>query len=110
LESATKVKNAHIRSIHLRLPGHENEGPTLEIFHYNQQKSRPQDAPNRPGFFHIAFAVEDVQVTLNSVINAGGSAIGELVSASIGGAGQIIFVYAADPEGNIIELQQRSNE
>jgi hypothetical protein len=32
LEKAARVETAHIGGIHLRLPGHGHEGPTLEIF------------------------------------------------------------------------------
>jgi len=30
------VQNAHLRGIHWRLPGYGEEGPTLEIFSYDQ--------------------------------------------------------------------------
>jgi len=40
----------------------------------------------------------------------GGSQVGEVVSVDIRGAGQIRFVYARDPEGNIIELQHTLEE
>jgi len=42
------------------------------------------------------------------VISAGGGVVGELVSVDIPGAGTIAFVYATDPEGNVIELQHWS--
>ena len=32
--------------------------------------------------------------------------MGELVRVVVPGAGRLKFVYAADPEGNIIELQK----
>jgi predicted enzyme related to lactoylglutathione lyase len=105
LEKATGIENAHIRGIHLRLPGHGHEGPTLEIFQYNLEEDRPATAVNRPGFAHIAFAVDDVESALQVVKMAGGGAIGEIVSLPIPGAGVVTIVYATDPEGNIIELQ-----
>jgi predicted enzyme related to lactoylglutathione lyase len=77
----------------------------LEIFQYNIQKKAQQAAINRPGFAHIAFAVDDVEAARNAVFAAGGRGIGELVTVRIPGAGLITFVYVADPEGNIIELQ-----
>jgi hypothetical protein len=40
------------------------------------------------------------------VIAARGQGVGELVSSEIPGDGRITFIYVADPEGNIIELQQ----
>jgi catechol 2,3-dioxygenase-like lactoylglutathione lyase family enzyme len=105
LESATGVPGAQIRGIHLRLPGHGEDGPTLEIFEYNHLKARPETATNRPGLAHLAFGVDDVGQALEAVLNAGGGAVGELVSVDVAGVGTIDFVYVTDPEGNIIELQ-----
>lgn len=108
LEEATRVPNAHIRGIHLRLPGHGPEGPTLEIFQYNLEEERAASAVNRPGFAHIAFVVESVESALEEVQAAGGGAIGEIASLPVPGAGTVTVVYATDPEGNIIELQKWS--
>jgi predicted enzyme related to lactoylglutathione lyase len=108
LEDATGVPGAEIRGLHLRLPGYGDEGPTLEIFQYNQQAERPGTAINRPGFAHIAFAVDDVEVARDAVIEAGGGTVGKLVSLEVPGAGRVTFVYLTDPEGNIIELQRWS--
>lgn len=108
LEKATGVPNAHIRGIHLRLPGYGPEGPTLEIFQYNEEEERPVTAVNRPGLAHLAFTVEDVESALQAVIKAGGGALGEIVSLPIPGVGTVTIVYATDPEENIIELQKWS--
>jgi predicted enzyme related to lactoylglutathione lyase len=108
LEAATGVPSARIRGVHLRLPGHGDGGPTLEVFQYDPLAERPPTAVNRPGFAHIAFAVENVETARDAVIAAGGSTVGEAVSLKIPGAGTVTFVYATDPEGNIIELQNWS--
>ncbi len=94
--------------MHLRLPGHGPEGPTLEIFQYNREEERPGTAINRPGLAHLAFAVDNVESALQAVKTAGGGAIGPIVSLPIPGAGTVTIVYATDPEGNIIELQRWS--
>jgi predicted enzyme related to lactoylglutathione lyase len=107
LEDATGVAGAKIRGIHLRLPGYGEQGPTLEIFRYNPLEERQKTAINRPGFAHIAFTVDDLKSARDAVIEAGGGVIGELVSLEIPGADTITFIYATDPEGNIIELQHR---
>lgn len=60
---------------------------------------------NRPGIAHIAFEVDDVEATLSEIIRAGGSAIGEVVTAAYPDNTEAVFVYARDPEGNILELQ-----
>ena len=108
LEDATGVPDAQIRGAQLRLPGYGEEGPTLEIFQYDQEEGRPKTAVNRPGFAHIAFAVEEVEAAREAVIAAGGGVVGEIVSVEIPPAGKVIFVYVTDPEGNIIELQHWS--
>jgi len=110
LEEATGVPNAHIHGIHLRLPGHGPEGPTLEIFQYDREEPRSPSAVNRPGFAHIAFAVDDVEAASEAVKTSGGGAIGNIVSLAVAGVGTVTIVYATDPEGNIIELQTWSKE
>ena len=105
LEDGTGVPNAEIRGAHLSLPGYGDKGPTLEIFEYNQQRERPETAVNRPGFAHIAFAVDDVKAARDAVIAAGGGTIGKVVSLEVPGAGTVTFAYLTDPEGNVIELQ-----
>jgi len=106
LDRATGLRRAHIRGAHLRLPGRGSDGPTLEIFQYEPQASSTFKAPNRPGWGHIAFVVDDVRAARDAVLAAGGSAVGDVVSVEIAGAGSIAFAYVADPEGNIIEIQQ----
>ncbi len=105
LEDGTGVPGVEIQGIHLRLPGYGEQGPTLEIFQYNHQHERPATAINRPGFAHIAFAVDDVNAARDAVLAAGGGVVGEVVSVDVPGAGTVTFVYLTDPEGNIIELQ-----
>ena len=106
LADATGVPGAHIRGMHLRLPGYGENGPTLEVFQYEPQAERPQTAANRPGFGHIAFAVDDVEAACEAVLAAGGGALGEVVSVEVAGAGGITFAYLTDPEGNVIEVQR----
>jgi predicted enzyme related to lactoylglutathione lyase len=105
LEKATGIPGAALKGAHLRLPGYGENGPTLEIFSYTAMEGRPTPLGNRLGFGHIAFAVDDVPQALADVIAAGGKAVGEVVVREVPGAGLLTFVYAADPEGNILELQ-----
>jgi len=106
LDAATGLQGAAITGAHLRLPGRGEDGPTLEIFEYAEEAERPPTATNRPGYGHIAFSVNDVQTALDAVIAAGGGTVGGVVTTDVAGAGPITFVYATDPEGNIIELQR----
>jgi predicted enzyme related to lactoylglutathione lyase len=110
LDDATSLSGVRIRGIHLRLPGYGDEGPTLEIFCYDDALAPNTTAPNRPGFGHIAFAVDDVVAACDAVVAAGGSLVGKIVTVEIPNVGEIIFAYAADPEGNIIEVQQWSKQ
>jgi catechol 2,3-dioxygenase-like lactoylglutathione lyase family enzyme len=71
LEAGTGLPGAHLRGIHLRLPGYRDTGPTLEIFNYTHLEGRGARAVNRPGLGHIAFLVDDVATAQNAVIQAG---------------------------------------
>jgi catechol 2,3-dioxygenase-like lactoylglutathione lyase family enzyme len=108
LDSGTGISNAHLQGEHLRLPGFGDEGPTLEIFTYSQMLEKPEPTANRLGIGHLAFQVPDVQAKLDRVLAHGGKACGKVVSNPVHGKGTITFVYAADPEGNLIELQSWS--
>jgi predicted enzyme related to lactoylglutathione lyase len=109
VETITGVPEAEIQVIHLRLPGHGDQGPTLEVIRYHQQEDRTATAANRPGFGHIAFAVDDVKAARDAVLAAGGGSVGDLVSVDIPGRGRLTEIYVSDPEGNIIELQKWSH-
>jgi len=106
VERCTGVSGAEVHGIHLRLPGYGDDGPTLEIFQYNNEEKRPETAINRPGFAHLAFEVDDVEATRDEVLDAGGRCVGDLITTEIAGAGTITLIYMTDPEGNIIELQK----
>jgi predicted enzyme related to lactoylglutathione lyase len=105
LDRAVGLEGAHIRGIHLRLPGYGEDGPTLEIFQYSSMPQHPPAKSNTPGFSHLAFAVEDVAATARMVLDQGGSAVGELTVREVPGVGPLTFQYVADPEGNILEIQ-----
>ena len=105
LEAATGLEGATLRGMHLRLPGLGPDGPTIEIFQYEQAEKRERPAINRPGFAHIAFAVDDVAAAQDEVLAAGGSKYGELTKFQTKDGGRVTMVYLKDPEGNIIELQ-----
>ena len=80
LERGTGIPNAQLDGVHLRLPGYDGNGPTLEIFNYSLLELRLATAVNRPGFGHIAFGVEDVEKARGDVLAAGGKAVGEIVT------------------------------
>ena len=105
LERGTGIADAELRGVHLRLPGHGDDGPTLEIFNYNVLQARPSTAVNRPGFGHIAFLVNDVHMARAAVLAAGGRAVGEVVTLTNAAGAKLTWAYVTDPEGNVIELQ-----
>ena len=105
LDDGVGIPGAHIRGIHLRLPGCGDDGPTLELFQYEPEAQGLPAAANRPGFGHIAFGVDDVKSTRDAVLAAGGGELGQVVSVEVARAGNITFAYLTDPEGNIIEVQ-----
>lgn len=105
LEAGTGVPGATLRGVHLRLPGHGPDGPTIEIFSYSQSADGPAPAVNRPGFAHIAFEVPSVPDARRKVLAAGGKQVGEIVTLITSAGSRVTWCYVTDPEGNIIELQ-----
>ncbi len=105
LEAGTGVPGAALRGMHLRLPGHDSDGPTLEIYNYSVLAERPATAVNRPGFGHIAFEVEGVAAARAAVIAAGGRAVGEVVTLTTAAGTKVTWCYVTDPEDNVVELQ-----
>ncbi|BFP43165.1 hypothetical protein FGF1_40100 [Flavobacteriaceae bacterium GF1] len=105
LEKGTGLKNAKLEGAHLLLPGYGDQGPTLEIYEYEHMESQRPVPPNKRGFGHIAFEVENVEAILGILEKNGGTASGEITKRKVDGVGEITFVYARDPEGNLIELQ-----
>ncbi|WMX13707.1 VOC family protein [Aureispira sp. CCB-E] len=105
LSKATGVPNAHIKGAHLRLPGYGKNGPTLEIFEYDKMEAAAESMPNRKGFGHLAFEVDDVHEVVEKVLELGGKKYGRIATKSIPDLGTLTFVYVQDPEGNIIEIQ-----
>ena len=105
LEGGTALPGIGLQGVHVRLPGAGPNGPTLEIFQYAEQTPRSPDAVNRPGFTHLAFAVDDVPAARAEVLAAGGSAVGEVVVVEKPDGQRVEWCYVRDPEGNMIELQ-----
>lgn len=105
IADVTALEDVSLAGIHLRLPGHWDHGPTLEIFSYSRHKECGPPAANRLGFAHIAFHVDDVASARAAVLAAGGSDLGKMHTMDVPGAGTITLVYMTDPEGNIVELQ-----
>ncbi len=110
-ERGTAVPGAAFRGVHLRLPGHGPDGPTLEIYTYAANVD-PDVAPaaNRVGWGHIAFMVDDVDSARDAVFAAGGQPLpgAEVVTTQTADGRHVTWCYLTDPEGNLVELQSWS--
>jgi glyoxylase I family protein len=105
LEAGTGVRGATLRGVHLRLPGYDADGPTLEIYTYSREADRASRDVNQPGFAHVAFEVESVADARAQVLAAGGRAVGDVVTLTTAVGSRVTWCYVTDPEENIIELQ-----
>lgn len=105
LEKITALPGAHLRGVHLSLPGYD-DGPTLEIFEYEPASpAAGLPAINRQGLAHLAFLVDSVEAVLADLLAHGGSQLGDLIVRDYGALGVLTAVYGRDPEGNLIEIQ-----
>lgn len=80
LDAGTGLKGTHLTGAHFQLPGYDDNGPTLEIYNYDQLEAHSKPAVNRPGFGHIAFEVNNVKEARGIVEANGGGVIGEIVT------------------------------
>jgi hypothetical protein len=88
----------------LRLPGHGDHGPELELYSVNGP--RPGDWHYQPGQGQRAFEDEDMELEqcVGKVVDAGGRKLGEIVEWQ-GPSGSVArFLFMQDPEGNVIDL------
>jgi catechol 2,3-dioxygenase-like lactoylglutathione lyase family enzyme len=97
------VSNSVIKSIWLKLPG--ANAPFLEIHEHETTHDRGQPKVSEPGFGHLSFEIGDISATLANLIAAGGSQVGQITDFGSVTKPRLI-VYARDPEGNILELEQ----
>jgi predicted enzyme related to lactoylglutathione lyase len=105
IEKITNIDKVRVKGIHLSLPGYE-DGPTLEIFQYDPENLKRETSKiNQQGYTHLAFHVDDVEKVLEQLLKHGGKQYGELVKKKYESLGLLTVVYAEDPEGNIIEVQ-----
>lgn len=110
LDQGTGLQNASLEGVHLLLPGHGDNGPTLEIFTYKDMRDHAPVMANDIGFTHIAFEVDDVRKTLDLALKNGGRMLGKVTEKKVEGVGNLVFVYFRDPEENIIEIQSWEKE
>jgi predicted enzyme related to lactoylglutathione lyase len=105
LDRATGLENASLEGVHLLLPGYGDNGPTLEIFSYQEMDAGKPIMANHAGLTHIAFEVSDVDQTYAIAQKNGAQPLGQVTEKTVEGVGELKFVYFRDPEGNIVEIQ-----
>jgi catechol 2,3-dioxygenase-like lactoylglutathione lyase family enzyme len=105
LDRATGLTGAHLTGAHLRLPGLGPDGPTIEIFSYDELEPGGPPRVDRAGWGHIAFQVRDVPGALEAVLEAGGARVGDVITTTTATGRSVTWCYATDPDGNIVELQ-----
>lgn len=105
-EKASGIKGAEVHGAHIALPGYPEGGPTFEIFTHTIKGDGKSAAFNEQGFAHIAIHVDDVHATYQKLLEHGGSSDGEIVSHYYESMDKTLtMIYAKDPDGNIIEIQ-----
>lgn len=104
VDPGTGLSGVGVRGVHLRLPGGDDEGPTLEILEYAEVNDAPPAMVNRIGQGHIAFDVENVSDAQEEVVRTGGSEVGEIAFVVTLDGKPLKWCYVRDPEGNMIEL------
>ena len=97
------IENSEIYSIWLKFPALDR--PFLEIHEHKVMHDRGQPRVNEPGLGHLSFQMGDIRAVLSEIIQAGGSQIGDITDFGMKDKPYLI-VYARDPEGNILELEQ----
>jgi predicted enzyme related to lactoylglutathione lyase len=93
LDRATGLQNAALEGVHLLLPGHGDNSPTLEIFSYQKMHDCNPIMANHVGLTHIAFEVHDVDQALEKAIKNGGQSLGKVTGKTVDGVGELKFVY-----------------
>lgn len=82
------------------------DGAALELFPAKGERPTPPEAdgPWAPGFRHLAFLVDDLDATLAELGDEGRVTLGPLDFGDFVPGMRVAWV--ADPEGNIVELNQ----
>ncbi|MDN3718635.1 hypothetical protein QW131_03865 [Roseibium salinum] len=92
----------------MKLPGCDI--PFLEIHEHKVTHDIKPPRVNEPGFGHLCFQMDDLDAVLSAVIDAGGARVGEVTNFGSAEKKPFLIIYARDPEGNILELEQPCNE
>lgn len=105
-DKITGLKGAHAVGEHLILPGHDEDGPCLEILTYDEMVGDEVNKINsRIGYAHLCFEVDSVEDTYELLKQEGGSANGTIVTQYYPELDKTAhLIYAKDPDGNSVEI------
>jgi glyoxylase I family protein len=106
VEFEFSIEQAGFRGVML----HSTAGHRIELLHRNRnrpglQARTPVDAALTRGYGHIAFDVADVDATYAELLGAGAT---ERMPPQPSPEPGVRMAYVADPEGNLIELLDRT--
>lgn len=95
------LEGFHVEGEHVGVPGYYEgfEGPTLEIFTNNLPAEVPGSSITCYGLTHICFEVDNVEETLNKILENGGSII-----STFDDPWHVRCVFTKDVEGNVLEI------
>lgn len=85
----------------VRPPGQDDDGAIIEFYSLSPQQT---DWPFRAGGGQVAFEVDDIDGLVGRILTSGGGLHGEVVDWVAPSGRRSRFVYANDPEGNIVDL------
>lgn len=105
IEETFSIPATDVRGAVLRHPS----GARIELFHDPESVATPPGDPvgsaRRRGWFQVAFRVRDLDAAYDRAINAGGDAVRPPFLAP---DGRSTVAFLRDPDGNLIELIQRT--
>jgi len=107
MDGQTGICGLSMRGARLKLPGSD---AILEILSCEPEGLDSWRPVNRPGLGHLAFYVDDIEQALADITSHGGQQVSEVVRLMDKRVGTLIKVYACDPEGNGLELQNWCNK
>jgi len=101
MEQVTGVPGAVIDIAYVDAPGHR-----IELLSYVAPRDQVRSAlrPCDPGFFHLAFDVEDIETVVTAVRAAGYEPVNPIPTVTEGPAEGLRGVYTRDPDGVVIEF------
>ena len=106
IDQIVNIRKVNLETVKLQL----SDKDMIELLKYHNHPhpkkifKRKNDS-NEYGWSHVAFTVDSIQETINTITENGGSVLN---SPSEPPNGNVKVAYCHDPEGNIIELVEET--